>query len=611
MARPRVLFVAHTLSQHGDVGGVELYVDALRRRLRDSFEIFAYAFDGRHGNACVLYDEDMTAVERIEFDGVYDRMSLSNPAKERAFDGVLRSYGIELVHFHHLLGQPLALPVIARGRGVASIATWQDFWAVCDSYNLIDHRERYCDVSHRDPGICELCTLRRTGRPRDAQRVRRDAVLRTFAALDRAVFDSRSSRELFAGVFGDAVRSAKVEILALPLLEPVAAASSRVRPPRPAGAPLEVVAVGNFTVEKGADAFLTAAASLRDEAIAFTVTGRVQPRVAQRAARDPAPNVRFTGEYRPADLPATLRAADVACHLSIWPETYCMALSESWANGCIPIATSLGALGERITDGVNGFLVAADDAAELALVLRRIARDAAMLERMRANVDASLWMDEGEHAAVIAAWYRELLQPGSARERRARAARDAARCAADYGCGTTPRVATEIEHADADATRVVRSTSSASEALGDERGGEDVIELDFAVAAWEAQGALDEVCGAAPGREARSIAGDELTLSGWLEPLDRDDGPVWIVFDAIEDGARVLLPAKAVARPDVAAHLGDTGAVTSGFHASVAASRIGSGAFRVRLARLANGVLRATPPRAVVEIGAGLRVCVP
>ena len=81
-------------------------------------------------------------------------------------------------------------------------------------------------------------------------------------------------------------------------------------------------------------------------------------------AADEAPlrrigNVRVIGEYARADLPRLMaeNPCDVALFLSIWPETYCYALSDAYAAGLYPIALGFGALEERIAASQVGALL--------------------------------------------------------------------------------------------------------------------------------------------------------------------------------------------------------------------------------------------------------------
>ncbi|MBS0557946.1 MAG: glycosyltransferase [Proteobacteria bacterium] len=88
--------------------------------------------------------------------------------------------------------------------------------------------------------------------------------------------------------------------------------------------------------------------------------------------------------YRAAELPALLArvAPDAALILPDFAETFSYTLSELRSLGIPVLATRLGALSERITDGVDGFLVAPDPAA-IAAAIASLRAEPARLARVR------------------------------------------------------------------------------------------------------------------------------------------------------------------------------------------------------------------------------------
>lgn len=64
--------------------------------------------------------------------------------------------------------------------------------------------------------------------------------------------------------------------------------------------------------------------------------------------------IEFFGRYSYDDVPAILSTIDVGVIPSVFRESFCLVLSEFW-HGKVPVAVSdIGALGERVEDGVNG-----------------------------------------------------------------------------------------------------------------------------------------------------------------------------------------------------------------------------------------------------------------
>jgi len=76
--------------------------------------------------------------------------------------------------------------------------------------------------------------------------------------------------------------------------------------------------------------------------------------------------VTFHGTYQPGDVPRLAAQVDVAVIPSEYPETYSLVLSEMWQAGLPVLVSDLGALDERVQDGVNGRKFKAGEVADLA-----------------------------------------------------------------------------------------------------------------------------------------------------------------------------------------------------------------------------------------------------
>jgi glycosyltransferase involved in cell wall biosynthesis len=81
------------------------------------------------------------------------------------------------------------------------------------------------------------------------------------------------------------------------------------------------------------------------------------------------------GSYARDRLAERMKAVDWVIVPSTWWEVFGLVASEAWMFGRPVVAAAIGALGERITDGVNGFTFPARDAKGLADVIARLAGD--------------------------------------------------------------------------------------------------------------------------------------------------------------------------------------------------------------------------------------------
>lgn len=113
-------------------------------------------------------------------------------------------------------------------------------------------------------------------------------------------------------------------------------------------------------------------------------------------------------DYDRAELPqllATLQA-DAALILPTVAETFSYTLSECWSLGLPPIATRVGALAERISDGVDGFLTAPDAASVVACVAALAAAPERLRQvraQLRTQVPRNLAQMAADHAALLPA----------------------------------------------------------------------------------------------------------------------------------------------------------------------------------------------------------------
>ena len=91
---------------------------------------------------------------------------------------------------------------------------------------------------------------------------------------------------------------------------------------------------------------------------------------------------------------------------SLAAETFSLVAVEAQAAGLPLIVSNVGALPERVEDGVNGILVPPGDVAALAAAIEQL-RDPAEVERLGASVRPPLTVRK--HAARVRLVYEEVL----------------------------------------------------------------------------------------------------------------------------------------------------------------------------------------------------------
>ena len=333
-----MLFVSH---QYG--GGTAVHVDEMARRLaREDCHVLILEANN---------DSAGTATIRNLAIGTRSVYSLPGEADQLIAD--LRACGIWHIHFHQVMGGERWTRLPSE-LGCSYDVTVHDYSYFCPRIDLIDERRQYCGEPAVE--ICERCIALNQPHPQlqTAFRARGDldAWLRLHATL------LSGARRVFAPSRDAAARMRRH----MPGVEytvryhPETARSVAIRRPSSRDA-ARVAVIGAIGPNKGYDLLVGCArdALKRGLPIEFNLFGYAEDESPLRQLG----NVRLLGEYVRADLPrlAAENPCDVALFLSIWPETFCYALSDAYALGLYPIALGFGALEERIAASKVGALL--------------------------------------------------------------------------------------------------------------------------------------------------------------------------------------------------------------------------------------------------------------
>ena len=158
------------------------------------------------------------------------------------------------------------------------------------------------------------------------------------------------------------------------------------RGPRPDGAPLRLVFVGQAVERKGLPVLLAAFEALRAHLdVELTIIGaeleQLRPLVGDTAG------IRALGRVDDTVKAAELRAADVLVAPSLQGESFGMVLTEAFAAGTPVVASDIAGYRDVVRHGVDGLLVPPGDAVALGERLRALALQPE--ERARLGVEAA------------------------------------------------------------------------------------------------------------------------------------------------------------------------------------------------------------------------------
>lgn len=406
--RTKILFVTHNIVGVEPYGGVEVYQDLIKDALKSDFEFLFYVPDrtiALFGKRYVIYNELLEVIEQREFDGEIPDALLSCPQRERAFSEILLKYGIKFVHFQHLIGHPPSLLYLPKALGIPSLLSLHDYFAVCTRFNLIGYKETYCNIAALPRVTCDICLNASEGIAIGSQAKRQAFFGRALEQVDVLHANTSGVADLFKAIYP--TLGERMRVFGVPM--PVNGKSPNLPSTTRFSNPLRIAIIGNFTKNKGADECIHALNQMRHDDVEFTIFGTISEPYSGIFQALNIPNVCVHGAYSPGTLGEKLKGFSVSMHLSIWPETYCITLSEAWQAGLVPIVSDIGALGERVVHGVNGFKVPPGESGALVEMIRALILEPERVEAARERIASDLYITISEHMAWLADLYQQLL----------------------------------------------------------------------------------------------------------------------------------------------------------------------------------------------------------
>jgi GT2 family glycosyltransferase/glycosyltransferase involved in cell wall biosynthesis len=380
--------VLHVL--HGWGGGAERFVRDLAGNDNERHHLVLTArgnFDRRrYGEVLELLDSTFAGppLRRLELPAPIASTSFGDPVYKSFLDGVIADYAIGAIVVSSLIGHSLDL----YRTGLPCIHFVHDFYPMWpllhrnldDPGASFDAAELARDLHDADAGF-EFAE-RDPGYWLALREAVADALL---AAQARLVAPSRSALDIFLRL--QPRLSALSQTVIAHGLEPWWAQASKPTPQlwrNDAAAPrrLRLIVLGRVRRGKASHLLRKLLPALSEQAELFLIGAG--PEAHEFFGRS---GVHILLQYRRDELPGLLAsiAPDAAMILPDFAETFSYTLSELGALGIPTIATRLGALGERIHDGIDGFLVA-PEAGDILATLARLRAQPEALAKVRSTL---------------------------------------------------------------------------------------------------------------------------------------------------------------------------------------------------------------------------------
>ncbi|HCE3202977.1 TPA: glycosyltransferase [Vibrio parahaemolyticus] len=391
--KKNVLMVTHNYSGLRPGGGVEVYQDAIE--FENYRKVFLFPLSPGEWKVQVGNFEKVYAVPDCDA-----KHALYDPKAELVFQGILNEFNISIVHFQHLLGFPLSLPLISKSLGYRTIYTAHDYYLVCSRFNLIDYRNEYCNFINSSSTKCQLCS-QSSGYKKGAEITRRNFVENVISAFDRIIFNSPYTEEYIRESFV-AFEPEQAEIIEM--ITPF----QFFEKDKPGDENTNVAIIGNYTEEKGKSDYVRIFNNIRNSNVTFHVFGRVEESDINLINNLNIENVKFHGAYNNSQLSKLINGFDISLHLSKWPETYMITLNEAMSCGLIPIIYDLGAPAERVVDGENGFVVPYRSVEDVISIINEIHFNKPKKDKLKSKAEQIKCIDKFTHSSLLEKLYNKL-----------------------------------------------------------------------------------------------------------------------------------------------------------------------------------------------------------
>jgi glycosyltransferase involved in cell wall biosynthesis len=290
---------------------------------------------------------------------------------------LIDAYRPDVIHLAH--GMRMASTYLAaRERGVPVVMTLTDFWLPCPRGRLFKVDFSPCSSPDEGRKCIRECFVPGAvvGRYAEAKRL--------FDAADALIAPSR----FLVGVFSRFGWTRPIAVV------PHGVDYRFVSPlPRHDGGARKVRFgyIGVLKKFKGIDLLLRSFAAVPGDAVELVLYGTLagdelfRPELEALVAADP--RVRLLGRYDHEELPSVMADIDVMLVPSTTLDSYGLVVVEALAYGVPVIASDMvGAAYEHLRDGENGFIFPVERPERLRDLIESIARDPAIVERLRAGI---------------------------------------------------------------------------------------------------------------------------------------------------------------------------------------------------------------------------------
>ena len=416
----KILHIVHQYLPE-TIGGTELYTQTLARDQAEAGHSVAVFYPSQAEGEMLQKSEHHIRIYGATT-GPRSRIGvfLSTFGAKRVhnmFTAVLQQEQPDLVHIQHLMGLPASLVAAIQ---MPFVITLHDYWYGCGNAQLITNYDNtVCQGPDRWFVNCGRCALARAGQPEwlapaaaPLMAWRNGRLRPILQRAHKVIAPSHFVRQIYQqlGLAGEnmVVIPHGIEVPH----EQIEAILANRQPHRPGT--LHIGYIGSLGWQKGVHNLIAAVNQLPPEGVKLAVYGRLDTfpdYVKQLQQQAQHPGIHFAGPVSREDLWSALAKFDVVVMPTLWYEASPLTIQEVFAVKVPIVASRIGAMTEKIRDGVDGRLVPPNDVFALRDVLLEFLDNPAALAQLRQGIRPVRTMVEHtqEIMALYQAWQTSVL----------------------------------------------------------------------------------------------------------------------------------------------------------------------------------------------------------
>lgn len=345
IVKPKILFVISTRT-----GGTPKTNYDLMRSLRDIYDCYVLASNSKLIEIMRADEKDYKVIEKFHLSEPVTFSTHRSFEYEQIVRSIIYKYSINLLHIRHIAWHSLKLPQIAKEMSVPVINSFHDFYAICPSVNLVNEKGELF-IDGLDHGLNNPLWKDETVSPMTPSMLQawKDRMSDALLHCDHFITTCDSAKEIIIKNLPK-IKNSPFTVI------PHGRDFDTFLPPKdkyPENC-INVLVPGNITLTKGKHLIQKIKGLDKNNQIHFHILGTCD--------KDLMDIVTYHGKYNRNDFGHKVKLInpDISAVFSIWPETYCHTLTESWASGLPVIGISYGAVEKRIKEHGAGWLVEND-----------------------------------------------------------------------------------------------------------------------------------------------------------------------------------------------------------------------------------------------------------